>query len=136
MEDELSANVKNNSILHGRIDSQEKMYEIYKGAHVILLTSAFEGFPMVIKEGMACGCVPLVTALEGNKTHLTNRQNGLLIEAITEEEKVIEQGIKLIQELIGSPELVSTLSQNSYKYACQHFQKEHFLKECRKLLLQ
>lgn len=136
MEDELSDKVKQHSHLHGRIDSQEKMYEIYKEAHIILLASAFEGFPMVIKEGMACGCVPLVTALEGNKTHLTNRQNGLLIEAITDEDKVIEQGIKLIQELIQHPELVSKLSENSYHYACKHFQKEHFIKECRKLLTQ
>lgn len=135
MEDELSDTVKKHSILHGQIDSQEKMYAIYKEAHIILLTSAFEGFPMVIKEGMACGCVPLVTALEGNKTHLTDRQNGLLIEAIENEEKVVEQAIEIIKELIQNPSLISKISENSYQYASKHFQKMHFIEQCRKLLV-
>lgn len=135
MEDELSETVKRNAQLHGRIDNQEKMYAIYKGVHIILLTSAFEGFPMVIKEGMACGCVPLVTALEGNKTHLTHRGNSLLIESITDENKLVQEAISLIQLILESPSLLNEMAERSYSYATHHFTKEHFIKSCQKILI-
>lgn len=132
---ELSEVIKQKAVLHGNISSADKMNELYLKSHAILMTSAYEGFPMLIKESMACGCVPIVTALEGNKMHLKDGMNALLIDAVEDEEKVIERGIGKIESLVESPELLKTLSDRAHEYAMKHFDRNKFLKECRGLLL-
>lgn len=134
MKDELSDYVKANSVIHGEISNQSKMYDLYSASHIIIMTSAYEGFPMLIKEGMACGCIPIVTALEGNKMHLTPNQNALLINAVDDEEKVVELSIAQIKKLIADPNLLEQLSYNAYNYAKEHFDKKNSLKSYRKLL--
>lgn len=133
--DELSESVKEKSVLHGNISSADKMNELYLQSHVILMTSAYEGFPMLIKESMAYGCVPVVTALEGNKMHLKDHFNALLINAVEDEEKLISEGTEKIRELIDYRELLKTLSAEAHAYALEHFDKSAFLKLCRELLL-
>ena len=133
--DELSDVIKHNAVLHGNISSTDKMNELYLQSHAILMTSAYEGFPMLIKESMACGCVPIVTALEGNKMHLNHERNALLIDAVEDEEKVVLEGIERIRSLVENPELLKTLSVQAHAYALKHFDRNKFLQECRKLLL-
>jgi glycosyltransferase involved in cell wall biosynthesis len=134
MEADLSAIVMQHSIMHGVVSDAAVMQKIYEHCHVILLTSAYEGFPMVIKEGMANGCIPVVTALEGNKTHLTNRFNALLIEEISNEPMIVQQAIEHIETLIQNNELVQALSANSRNYAEVHFNKAAFVIAYKKLL--
>jgi L-malate glycosyltransferase len=133
--DELSELVKSKSVLHGNIGSAEQMNKLYKQSHAILMTSAYEGFPMLIKESMAYGCVPVVTALEGNKMHLKDRFNALLIDSVTEEEKVVREGVERIRELTTSQQLLKNLSLEVYHYAKTNFDKNKFLTSCRELLL-
>ncbi|MDB5230243.1 MAG: hypothetical protein JWN76_1048 [Chitinophagaceae bacterium] len=134
MADELSDLVKSKAVLHGEISSPEKMYELYKSTHAILMTSAYEGFPMLIKEGMACGCVPVVTALEGNKMHLTDNENSLLINAVENEEEVVRLGIEQVKKLLEK-ELLEKLSANAYNYAKEYFNKAKFIEQYRALFL-
>lgn len=136
MTDELSDAVKSNSTIHGQISDPSEMYELYALSHIILMTSAYEGFPMFIKEGMACGCVPAVTALEGNKMHLTTGINSLLIEAVQDEQNVIASGFEQIKKLVNDLGLLQELSANAYAYAKANFGKEKFNNEYRKLLLE
>lgn len=136
MTDELSEAVKSNSTIHGQISNPARMYELYSLSHIILMTSAYEGFPMFIKEGMACGCVPVVTALEGNKMHLTSGSNCLLIDAVEEEEQVVTLAIEQIKKLTKDLNLLKQLSDNAYLYAKANFGKEKFNKEYRKLLIE
>ena len=135
MMDELSEPVKQGSVLHGEISNKEEMNAIYKMCHAIILTSAYEGFPMVIKEGMAMGCIPVVTALEGNKMHLVHKQNSLLIDAVENEAEVITKGIGNVSLLIADPELTRYLSASAYEYAVKHFDRIRFLSEYRAFLL-
>lgn len=131
MMDELSETVKNHSVLHGEINGWQEMYKIYAQCHIIFLTSAYEGFPMIIKEGMANGCIPVVTALEGIKTHLKHNQNALLIETPENEKLVVEQGITLIKTLSENENLRKKLSHTAYKYAVNNFSIEVFTKKYR-----
>jgi glycosyltransferase involved in cell wall biosynthesis len=133
--DELSDVIKQNSVLHGNISSSDEMNELYLQSHAILMTSAYEGFPMLIKESMAYGCIPIVTALEGNKMHLKNVTNALLIDAVEDEKKVVHEGIERIKSLVENPELLKTLSVQAHDYALKHFDRNKFLHECRNLLL-
>ena len=136
IEDELSQIVIPNSRFHGSIGSKERMNDLFRLSHVLLLTSAYEGFPLVVKEAMAYGCVPLVTALPGNKTHLTNSINALLIDAIEDEEKVVTEAIEKIQSLIAHPGLLKNLSDSAFKYAKKNFTREKFIVEYRRILLE
>lgn len=40
------------------------MYNFHKDNDVLLMTSAWEGFPLVIMEAMAFGAVPLVSKID------------------------------------------------------------------------
>jgi glycosyltransferase involved in cell wall biosynthesis len=134
MTDELSEPVKAASVIHGRISGKEAMSALYAACDALLMTSAYEGFPMAIKESMAQGCVPVVTALEGNKMHLTHLQNALLIESIEDEEQVVEQGFRNLQMLVSDSELRISLQHAAYTYAAAHFNRKCFMKEYRDFL--
>lgn len=132
MADELSEYVKQHSVLHGEISDQDKMAQLYRQSHILLMTSAYEGFPMFIKEGMANGCIPVVTALEGNKTHLRDNENSLLIENPTDEAYVVEEGINKLTKLINDSEMLVRLSHSAHQYAISHFTRERFIQQYRR----
>lgn len=131
MADELGDYVRQHATLHGEIGDSKTMYKLYKQCHVIILTSAYEGFPMVVKEGMANGCVPLVTALEGLKTHLHHEKNALLIENPEDEDGVVKQGLILLSNLATDNNELTRLSANSYNYAKDNFSLAVFVKKYR-----
>ena len=135
MEADLSADVQARSCMHGQVSDKNELNRLYQQCHVLILTSAYEGFPLVVKESMAYGCIPVVTGLPGNRTHLVHGENALLIQAIDNEDQVVAQGIALLQSLIDRPDLVRQLSRNAYQYARDHFSKDHFLQAYRLLLL-
>jgi L-malate glycosyltransferase len=131
---DLSTQVIAASSVYGEVANREIMNELLTTSHVVLMTSAFEGFPVFIKEGMANGAVPVVTALPGNRKHLTHTSNALLINEIENEEKVVEEGIRMISYLISQPDQWKIMSINAYAYAQQHFGKDSFLKRYREIL--
>jgi len=135
MIDELPSSVKHYAILHGNISDPEQMNSLYSECHVILMTSAYEGFPMLIKEGMAFGCIPIVTALPGNRMHLSENSNALLIDINIEEPEVIRQAIEKIKLLLYGPDRLRSLSLHAYSYAKEHFTKSRFVEQYRGLLL-
>ena len=121
MEDQLSDVVKQNSVMHGSVSTQTAMYEIYEQCDVLIITSWFEGFSMVVKEAMVNKGIPLVTALDGFKTRLTHLQNALLIDDPQNEEHVVQKGLELILFLVENPEERKRLSLAAYNYGAAHF---------------
>lgn len=134
MMDELSNFVKQNAVIHGEISSHTAMYQLYNNCHVILMTSAYEGFPMLIKEGMANGCIPVVTALDGNKSHLKNMQNALLIDRTEDEAHVVQTGYEYLKLLSNDSNLCKDLSAKCYQYASIHFNQAAFVQQYRAFL--
>jgi glycosyltransferase involved in cell wall biosynthesis len=104
-------------------------------ADIILLVSAYEGFPMFIKEGMAAGCVPVVTPLPGNRMHLKDGENALLISVIEPEDQVVASALECIGRLAENPDMLRHLSGHAYQYASLHFTKTAFEAAYQKLLL-
>jgi len=135
LEKEIDDEIGKASRVHGEIGSKNEMNKLYTECHLVILTSAYEGFPMVIKEGMACGCVPLVTALEGNKMHLKNGYNAILIDEIENEEHVVKEGIKAINLLLVNKTKLDELSHTAHEYAKKHFDKTKFLLTYREFLM-
>lgn len=119
--------------LYGQVKDEQKLHGIYKKSDILILTSAYEGLPIVVMDMMARGKVVLSTAVDGIPDYITHRQNGLLITA-TEEEKIIQEGIALIELIINNPALKKTIGENSYRYAVQHFSGEVFCKSYRDII--
>jgi glycosyltransferase involved in cell wall biosynthesis len=134
MTNELSAKVRANSILHGEIGDRTRMNSLLRDSHAIILTSSFEGFPVIIKEAMSYGCVPIVTALEGNRIHLKHLENALLMNEPEDEDKVVTNAISNIQLLLSDQQLLSRLSGEAYNYAATNFRKDEFMIKYRELL--
>ncbi len=131
---EITDAVKAQSVMHGQISEPHKMHALYADCHVIILTSAYEGFPMVIKEGMANGCIPLVTSLPGNRTHLKNNMNALLINVVDDENEVVAESLQHLKTLLANTALKAGLKKAAFEYAQEHFGKGVFTAAYQQLL--
>jgi len=104
------------------IKDKALLKSIYSTAHVLVLTSESEGFPMVIAEAMAYGCVPIVTAVGAIPTQLRHGEEVIL----TDPMKCVEETIEWILLLDGNPETLQELSKKAYLYAEEHFAADRF----------
>ena len=81
----------------------------YKRSSILLLTSEYEGFGLVVAEAMSYGVVPVVyNSFESAKDLITDGYNGALIEKPFS----VSHFAKVVQELMENTEL-HVLSQNS-----------------------
>lgn len=116
----------------GNIKDEMKMKAIYQQSDVLLLTSSYEGLPLVVMEMMAYGKVVVSTAINAIPDYIAHMQNGLLITA-TNEDEIIIQGTELLLLLIADPKLKTTLGRHSREIAKQKFDGVLFCKEYQKL---
>lgn len=115
----------------GEVTGEEKLKAIYQTAHVLIICSNREGFPMVIMEAMANGVIPISTAV-GDIPNVLNGDNGILINS---EKDIAEQIAGKINVLIKDEELRNSLSKNAHHYASENFTEHHFTEAYLKLLL-
>jgi glycosyltransferase involved in cell wall biosynthesis len=120
---------------YGNIKDRNKMEEIYKSADVLLLTSAYEGLPIAVMEMMAHGKVVVSTAVDGIPDYITNAENGFLLENNIDENKIIEEGIFLLQNLANDKTLLQEVGEKSRVYAEQHFSGKTFCEKYRSVLI-
>ncbi len=59
--------------------NRDELVKLYSNAHVNILPSESEGFPKVIAEGAAYGCIPLVTDVSSIGQYIHHEQNGFLL---------------------------------------------------------
>jgi glycosyltransferase involved in cell wall biosynthesis len=59
--------------IHGAVP-QESLAEILRSAHILVLPSFYEGLPLVVLEGLACGCRIVATDLPGTSEILGNAE--------------------------------------------------------------
>ena len=72
---------------HGFL-SRTEVFDIYRTAHFLLLPStASEGFPKVIAEGMNYGCIPIVSDVSSIGQYI-NTKNGFIVNPTTAEKLV------------------------------------------------
>ena len=62
--------------------SKDKIIEIYKICHFIVLPSTAEGFPKVISEGMNFGCIPIVSNISAIGQYIKHKKNGFLLDKV------------------------------------------------------
>jgi glycosyltransferase involved in cell wall biosynthesis len=110
----------------GEIKGGYEMYDFHKNNDVLLMTSAWEGFPMVIMEAMAYGAVPLVPDIDAIPEHVVDGQTGFLIKNSKDEDQMVKDALLIIENLIKNPTLLSSISFNAYQYAKRTFSKTQF----------
>jgi len=117
----------------GNIKDQEQMKQIYEKADVLLMTSSFEGLPVVIMQMMAHGKVVVSTAVNAIPDYIHHKENGLLIYS-TDETSIIKEGCMSIEYLLEHPELRKLMGEKSRLIAIEKFGRQVFCSNYRKLL--
>lgn len=126
---------KNTEII-GRISDREQLNEYYKSAHLIAITSLFEGFPMVLLEGMSLGVVPISTNV-GEIAYFISEQskNGFIVENATDDSEIIRAFIDKLKYINDNRTLLNYFSANAAKLVDEEFSETIFNKQYRELLI-
>lgn len=109
----------------GEITKIEELNKLYKSVDIILITSIYEGFPMVLMEAMIHGVIPVCTNVGGISEHIKSMENGILINEI-DKAKIIISFEKKISYLIENPHKTMEISRNAQDYAINNFSIERF----------
>lgn len=109
----------------GSVYEVEKLKSIYKNAHVVIITSFREGFPLCIMEGMICGAIPISTNVGGIAKHIIDGKTGYLVENSSREDVIINE---FVNKIVLSKNLFNTLSYCTFEYAKTKFSQELFIK--------
>jgi len=113
---------------YGNVRDEELLNSIYENADVLVLTSSYEGLPVVVMQMMAYGKVVVSTAVNAIPDYIVHMQNGLLINSI-EENDIVKEGIGLLSMLIENPGLKNELGRKSRQIAIEKFNGQLFCKE-------
>ncbi|MBL0048740.1 MAG: glycosyltransferase [Bacteroidetes bacterium] len=116
---------RDHCVFAGEIKDEVEMHKVYTSAHLLMMASSREGFPMVIMEGMMHGLVTISTAVGGISEHVHSGENGILLHE-KEADALVDSIVAEIESLVAHRSLLAKLSQNAHAYAVTHFQKKSF----------
>lgn len=108
------------------INKPSLLQPLYQSHDILILTSLFEGLPIVVMDMMAQGRVVVSTAVDGIPDYVKHMENGLLIDAVLDEEDVIKKGVEAILQLDDEPALVRKLSASAREFALANFSADAF----------
>ena len=130
----ISPAVEQKARLFESVQDANQLNALYDSADVLILTSAYEGLPIVVMDMMARGKVVLSTAVDGIPDYIEHQKNGILIHELQQEEKIIAEGVHWIQYLKQNPLVCEHLGQQARALAIERFSKEVFDKGYRCVL--
>lgn len=102
---------------------QRNISDFYSMADCLVLPSHREGFGNVIIEAAACKLPALASNIYGLSDAVEDQHSGLLHPV-----KNVEALANLMQQLIDSPELAKTLSEQAYQRVVVDFDEEHLIR--------
>jgi glycosyltransferase involved in cell wall biosynthesis len=121
---------------YGNIRDRKKIEEIYQNSDALLLTSAYEGLPLVVMEMMAYGKVIVSTAVGGIPDYIKDGKNGFLLKNVEDENKIIAEGIFVLSNLATNKTVLEKIGAENRLYAEKHFSEKAFCENYRKVLLE
>lgn len=114
-----------NCTVLGNVNDEQQMHKLYQQADVLILTSAYEGLPIVVMDMMARGKVVVSTAVDGIPDYITHLQNGILLYE-KDEREIVREAVGALKDLSQNKNLLLTLGKNSYDYATKNFSAANF----------
>lgn len=112
--------------LVGQIDDKNEIEKFYQQAHFVIITSYTEGFPLVIEEGMARGCIVLATPVGDIPVHVKNGENGFLFSDVSNEEDIVKEGVEFLSFLCKNKNTLVSMEEKNKQYANDFFSIEKF----------
>lgn len=134
-EDEMPRNLIEDGTYVGELKGGNAMYQFHKENDVLIMTSAFEGFPIVIMEAMAFGSVVLAPAIDAIPENIKHNQSGFLINEVQKEEVMIDELMIQIKEIINNRQRLTQVSTSAFQMLHKRFTRALFIKNYRSLFL-
>jgi glycosyltransferase involved in cell wall biosynthesis len=106
---------------YGNVDDPVAVNQAYAEADILVITSSEEGFPMVVMEAMAQGCIILATPVGDLPHHIRQGENGFIFSSTVDEGTVISEMLEFIRLLLGDAALRERISAANAVYAREHF---------------
>ncbi|SKB26230.1 Glycosyltransferase involved in cell wall bisynthesis [Parapedobacter luteus] len=120
----------------GEIYETDRLVAYYRQAHIIAITSTFEGFPLVLVEAMSQGVVPICTDVGEIPYYISaSLETGYAIDGRQPEDKIIDDFIAKISFLQANPRVWKSYSLHCQKLVDEKFSTERFETAYRNLLL-
>lgn len=131
-QDELPSDLKEYYI--GELPGGEAVYNFHKENDILLMTSAFEGFPVAIMEAIAFGSIIIAPAVDAIPTNVINLERGFIIEEVHDEVKMKEEAVRIIQNICDNQYDLQRISDNAFDHLIRKFTKEKFRESYRQVL--
>jgi len=110
----------------GEVKAGKPMQDLHAKMDMLLMTSAWEGFPMVIMEAMSFGVICNVCAVDEIPNYIVHQQTGLIISEVNDEAKIIEQAIENIKWMLTHSIECKQIIANSFQIAQENFVRARF----------
>ncbi len=107
--------------IKGNITNPEDLAQLYAASQVLILTSSFEGFPLVVMEAMSHGLVILSTNVGDIPAHVKDNENGFLADVSMSTTALIENFTERLVFLHAHREESVRMGENNYAYAQKYF---------------
>ena len=111
--------------------TRSELNEVYSKSNFILLPSKSEGFPKVLAEAAAYGCVPVVSRLPGISKIMDHNKEGIILDD-TNPKKIADLLIKISMDKKRIRKLVEMAHMWSHKFTYENFieNMKHLIKKC------
>ncbi len=135
VENVVSENTMKTCRVLGNVSDNSILKSHYQKADILILTSIKEGLPLVVMDMMAYGKTVLSTPAGGIADYIFHLENGLIIDELFDEEKIVVKGKALLIFANEHKNVIENLGLKAREKATQLFSKELFEKNYKKLIL-
>lgn len=105
---------------YGMTDDPLIIRKAYTEHHILVISSSEEGFPMVVMEAMAMGCIIIATPVGDLPHHIHPEENGMLF-SDSREKTVLDEMPVFLERLLSNPAACARMSSNNIAYARAQF---------------
>ncbi len=133
VEEAIPENFRQFCVCLGNYSDQQLINQVYELAHIVILTSSTEGFPLTIIEGMANGCAIMATPV-GDIPYQVHENNGFVFSSITDIDLIEAEAISFLEKINSDRQLLQKISIHNYQYAKENFNIEVFAEKYKALL--